>query len=100
MASAEAASPFTAAGAMARFTGGQGHKIIQKILIQMSAIFIVKYAGWPIRLPSLDLTTPDRASQFISEADAWTEVHRANIDPHHCRVVTLDAAKAEFKEAA
>ncbi|MDE2098212.1 MAG: hypothetical protein KGL39_13235 [Patescibacteria group bacterium] len=66
----------------------------------MSAVFIVKYAGWPIRLPSLDLTTPDRASQFISEADAWTEVHRANIDPRHCSVVPLEAAKSETRETA
>ncbi len=60
----------------------------------MSGVFIVEYSGWPIRLPSLDLTTAERASQFISEADAWTEIHRANLDPAHCQVVPLTARTA------
>ena len=55
----------------------------------MNATFIILYAGWPIRLPSLDLTSRDRASQFISEADAWFEIHRAGLNPRHCRVEPL-----------
>lgn len=55
----------------------------------MSAVFIILYAGAPIRVPSLDITTHARASQFISEGDAWFEVHRANLNPSHCQVVPL-----------
>ena len=55
----------------------------------MNATFIILYAGWPLRLPSLDLTSRDRASQFISEADAWFEIHRAGLNPRHCRVEPL-----------
>lgn len=55
----------------------------------MIAIYIVLYAGAPIRLPSLDLATPERASQFISTADAWFEVYRASLNPAHCRVVPV-----------
>jgi hypothetical protein len=59
----------------------------------MSAVFIVIYAGVPIRLPSLDLTTHARASRFISEADAWFEVHRARLNPAHCKVVSLSESE-------
>ena len=58
----------------------------------MSGVFIVVYAGAPIRLPNLDLTTRGRASQFISQADAWFEIYRANLNPRHCRVEPLDEA--------
>ena len=59
----------------------------------MSGGFIVIYAGAAIRLPSLDLTTRERASRFISEADAWFEVHRARLDPKNCEVVPLSESE-------
>lgn len=63
----------------------------------MSAAFIVKYAGAPLKF------FPGRAqvcghnespSLFISEADAELAIHRANLTRAHCQIVNLNSEEA------
>jgi hypothetical protein len=52
-------------------------------------VWIVLYAGWPMKFPQRELTVLDQASQFASLADAEFEVARAYLDPAHCRIEHL-----------
>ena len=54
----------------------------------MSAIFIVKYAGSPLRLGRpVKLVSEDQATPFTSEADAWTAIREYNLTPKLCSVI-------------
>ena len=61
----------------------------------MSAIFIIKYSGQPLRVADLTLVPTIQATQFTSEADAWYAAAHANLNPTLCQVVTLDKALEE-----
>jgi hypothetical protein len=58
----------------------------------MSAIFIIKYSGQPLRVPDMTLVPAREATQFTSEADAWRAAHENHLAPELCRVVPLDEA--------
>jgi len=55
----------------------------------MSDVFIIKYAGSPMKLRGgkIDLVAADQASTFISKSDAYFEVYRHDLAPHLCDVV-------------
>lgn len=60
----------------------------------MSAIYIVQYAGAPLRFTRqfAQVCTVTEASQFTSEAEAWLKCQAANLCLKHCAVVSLDEA--------
>lgn len=61
----------------------------------MSAQFIVLYREQPVRFVPVatanvyEVVSRDRASVFTSEADAWFEAYRYDLNPMHLRVVSL-----------
>jgi hypothetical protein len=57
----------------------------------MSAIFIIKYAGAPLRFaPRFQETVrEDEATQFTSVGDAWREIYEQGLAAKHCEVVPL-----------
>ena len=62
----------------------------------MSAQFLISYAGAYLDIErDTTFATPQRATLFNSEADAWYAAYKANLNPMHCKVVSLDAALAK-----
>lgn len=53
----------------------------------MSASFIIKYGGPPLRLPEKTSVKESQATPFASEADAWYAAYQAGLTSHLCAVV-------------
>jgi hypothetical protein len=64
----------------------------------MSAVFIIHYAGRPLRVETRCQVSADEASQFSCEADAWYAAYQAGLPAHLCDVLPLETALQ--KEAA
>lgn len=58
----------------------------------MSASFIIKYAGTPIRFTRsfAETVTEEKATQFTSEAEGWRATRENNLTFAHCEVVPLN----------
>jgi hypothetical protein len=59
----------------------------------MSAIYIIKYAGAPLRFNRkfAQTCTVEEACQFTSEAEAWKQIYESNLTPKNCAVVSLNS---------